>query len=191
MQTPRRFAGGFVLALAVSLASTATPQQPPSPAAPAPQKQKKDRPKRVWTDDDLKGLRKPWDEHAEQKAKAEAEAAAAKAAPPEEAGSKAEAQTPEPAEVPDFDPPKTREEAEQRLKEKREEIANQRAAIQDVRDEYFNAGNDQIREELRLRIEKMTRDLEAAEAALVLLEKSVEEFRKKEEAPKPPPSPAS
>jgi len=78
--------GKATLLLASFLAATLpllaqTPQQPP-PKPPEQEKEKKEqkKPRRVWTEDDIKGLRKASDEYAEKKAADQAAAEASKAA---------------------------------------------------------------------------------------------------------------
>lgn len=76
---------GF-LAVALGARAQNPPQQPPPkpPAAPEKAKEQKKKTKRVWGEEDIRELRKPWDQHADQKA--------AEAVKAEEAAKAAEAQ---------------------------------------------------------------------------------------------------
>ena len=83
--------GNWLLAAAMAGAigfAAQAPQQPPPQKPPEKQEPKKEtkKPRRVWTNDDVGGLRKPWDEHEEKKAaeKAAAEKVAAQAKGAEE-----------------------------------------------------------------------------------------------------------
>lgn len=72
-------------ALGLGLATSAQQQQPPPPPKPAEQAKPARKPKKVWTEDDIAGVRKPQDEYLDQKAAEEAAAKATAQKPGEEA----------------------------------------------------------------------------------------------------------
>ncbi|MBI1750807.1 MAG: hypothetical protein HY234_05880 [Acidobacteria bacterium] len=174
------------LALFVFVLAPAGAQQPsqlsqaekPKPAA-----------KRVWSNDDLESVRKPWDEFADQKRAADEAArvaaqAPAKAAPAPVAESKTAGT--------DAFLPKTVDEAENRIAEKREEIQFQMESIDRTREEYSKASSDQSREALKKKLGSMTTDLDEAIAELKALDRRLHELKAKtREQPPQPPAPSS
>jgi hypothetical protein len=113
----------ILAAFAVPCAWTQSQQQPPTPPAKEKDKAPK-RAKRVWTEDDIASVRKPWDEHADKKAAeaaAAAEAEAAKSAPAAEGAAAPAAPAEAPAQ-PAAGEPKTIEEAQQLIAAKSTEI---------------------------------------------------------------------
>jgi hypothetical protein len=166
------FTGAVLLALL--LAQLALGQHP-QPQGPPPQQNKPKSPvKKVWTEEDLSGLRKPWDDYADQKPQA---------APPPAAASSEEKPVPpkkdKPASRDEYIPPKTLEEAENWIAEKREEIRFQHEAIDRVRQDYANESQEQVRQELQKRLDRMVADLKDAEAELKLLEASRDDLKSK------------
>ncbi len=139
---------------------------------------RKNEPKRpsgkIWTNEDLVLLRRPWDIYLERKV---ADEEAAKAA--EQAARKAARTPPDRKKdaASDLLLPSTPEEAEARITEKREEIRNQVKLIQRKREEYLNEREELTREALKNKIELLTRDLDDAEAELKLLEARLQELK--------------
>lgn len=158
------------LALAAALCAASAPAQQQSPQ----EKERPKRAKRVWTNDDVKELRTPADEYLRQR-----EAAAQAAAQPKPEGAAAPEQPAgeEGDGINDYVPPKTVEEAEVRVADKRNEIRHTIEAIRLVREEYFAETDDQKRGTLRAKIERMARDQAAAEKELERLEASLVELR--------------
>jgi hypothetical protein len=155
------------LALAAAVCAAPAPAQQQSPQ----EKERPKRAKRVWTNDDVKELRTPADEYLRQReaaAQPQPEGAATPEKPaPEEQGDG----------INDYVPPKTVEEAEVRVADKRNEIRHTIEAIRIVREEYFAETDDQKRGTLRAKIERMARDQAAAEKELERLEASLAELR--------------
>jgi chromosome segregation ATPase len=134
--------------------------------------------KRVWTNDDLPVLRKPWDNYLEQKAaeqaaraaaeKAEAEKRAKAAKDARATGSAAEADL----------APHSVEEAEARIRQKKEEIGFQKELISRTRDAYGLATEENIRQSLIKKLDMLDTDLDAAYAELKTLESQLEELKR-------------
>jgi hypothetical protein len=134
--------------------------------------------KRVWTNEDLPGLRKPWDNYLEQKAAEEAARAAAEKAEAEKRakgsrdaramGSAAEADL----------APHSVDEAETRIREKLEEIGYQKELIGRTRDLYAKATEENIRQSLIKKLEMLNNDLDAVYAELKTLESQLEELKR-------------
>lgn len=146
-------------------------------AAPAPAEQQssqeKERPrraKRVWTNDDVKELRTPADEYLRLREAAAQPKPEGAAAPENPTAAEADG-------INDYVPPKTVEEAEVRIADKRNEIRHTIEAIRIVREEYFAETGDQKRGTLRAKIERMARDQAAAEKELERLEASLAALR--------------
>ena len=168
--TPVLFAAAVLVGL--SLLSPALAQQ----AQPSKPKTKK-----VWTNQDLRNLRKPWDQPADQKAPAAQPGTA-----PENSSEKAAPASKEEQQLRDpYVPPKTLEEAGARITEKREEIRGQEELIQRTREEYANERNEAVRRDLEKKIARLTADLKEAEAHLKLLEASLDGLRPKPQLQQP------
>jgi len=164
------FAASALLALALAPAVSAQQTSPP------PQQKKSKQPaKRVWTDDDLQALHKPWDDYADQKA--QAEQAASPATPPEEKTA------PEKKEKPmtrdEYIPPKTAEEAQSRAEAKQREINYQLEAMERKQQEYESEPNEQARQGLKKKLDQMNTDLKEAQTHLKLLETKSKEPKSK------------
>lgn len=165
------------LSLGLLLGLTFVPAVAPQQASPPQQPQQANKPKpgrgKVWTNEDLAGVRKPSDLYLDQKLAAEEAAKAAKETP-QETTAAAPAQEGTVANKPS--PPKTLEEAEARIAKKREEIRNLGQMVRRTREEHFNASNDQARGVLNDKIVQMTGALDVAEAELRSLEARLEEL---------------
>lgn len=174
----------IVTALALGVAACAAgAQQAPPPAKAEPAKPKA---KKVWSNEDVTSLRHPADVYEEKKRKqAEEEAAKAKQqsapgkAAPQSSGEKA-------ASPADAYLPKTVEEAEKRIAEKREEIQFQTEYIERLRDAVANADSDLARAALQKKLDGFIALLNEANAELKTLEGRLQELKAKAEAPKPP-----
>jgi hypothetical protein len=159
---------GLALLAALSLvpAAAAAPQQSQS-SAPQEKEKPKPKAKRVWSEDDVKELRKPWDEYEDAKRAAAEKAAAAKdkekGAPAEPSAAAGEKPAGEPSGAPENDLPKTLEEAEQQLDAKFSEVRAQQQVLAGLQRElYADNITDQNRADLRAKIEKArTKLLEA------------------------------
>ena len=172
------FTGAVLLALL--LAPLALGQHPQAQGPPPQQNKTKSPVKKVWTEDDLSGLRKPWDDYADQKSQA--------AQPPTAASSEEKPAPPKkdkPATRDEYIPPKTLEEAETWIAQKREEIKFQHEAIDRVRQDYANESQEQVRQELQKRLDRMTADLKDAEAELKLLEARRDDLKSKPQSEPP------
>jgi len=160
--------------------------QSSQPTAPAQRPAEKPKPKarKVWTNDDLAALRRPGEVTEPQKSaeSVEHEKTAQTARP---------GQAAEPDGVNDFVPPRSVEEAEVRLHDKRLEVASAAEAIRQLRLEYFAAQDDMTRGLLRRRVERLARDHAAAEQEMKKLEAALAELKPKGSASQaaPPPRP--
>jgi len=173
MQPRGRFAFATSALLALALAPALSAQQPASP--PPQQKKSKQPAKRVWTDDDLQTLHKPWDDYADQKA--QVEQAASSATPPEEKTA------PEKKEKlvtrDEYIPPRTAEEAQSRAEAKQREINYQLEAMERKQQEYESEPNEQARQGLKKKLDQMSTDLKEAQTHLKLLETKSKELKSK------------
>ncbi len=159
------------LLLGLTFVPAVVPQQAPPPHQA---KKPKSGSGKVWTNEDLAGVRKPSDVYLDQKLAAEEAAKAAKETPQETAADAAPSQEGTVASKPS--PPKTLEEAEERIAKKREEIRNLGQMVRRTREEHFNASNDQARGALNDKIVQLTGALDVAEAELRSLEARLQEL---------------
>jgi len=152
-------------------------------SAPAPQPAKPKPPaKRVWTDDDLASLRKPWDTYADEKGRAD-QSASAQAKPEEKAAA------PQPERPVTRDPyivPKTADEAEERIANKRMEIGYQLEAMDPLRQELKSETNPAVRQIQLKKLGSMSVDLQEAETQLKLLQTDLEQLKSPSSAPTQP-----
>ncbi len=149
-------------------------------SAPAPQPAKPKPPaKRVWTEDNLGQLRKPWDDYADQKGRAD-QGAPAQAKPEEKAAA------PQPQRPVTRDPyivPTSADEAEERIANKRMEIAYQLEAMDPLRQDLKSETNPAVRQIQLKRLESMSADLQESETQLKLLQADLEQLKSKSSAP--------
>ena len=147
------------------------PEEKPKPAK---------KPKKVWTEDDVHAVRKPWHDYQDQRAAEAAEAAkAAAAAKAEEANAAAQAPAAEAAATAENPAnkvyvPDTIEGIEKQIQVYQTTIASYHQRIADARAKYFNTGNDEQRAELQLEIAYLNSEIEKFEADLKVLEASLE-----------------
>lgn len=179
------------LALAAAfalLAPAAAAQQPP--AQPAPQKAKeqpkpKPKAKRVWSEEEVKELRKPWDQVEEEK-KEEAKpgaAADAKAAGPEAAKPEGEAVDPDAPIL-----PKTVEEADKMLEYKNTEVRAQQELVAELQRALYDEASTESREDLKQKIEKARIKLRESQDEYKRINTARQELRAKKEGEAPPPT---
>jgi hypothetical protein len=173
MQPLGRFAFAATALLALALAPAVSAQQPPS--SPSQQKKAKQPAKRVWTDDDLQALHKPWDDYADQKA--QAEQASSSATPTEE--KTAPAKKEKPVTRDEYIPPKTADEAQSRAEAKQREINYQLEAMERKQQEYESEPNEQVRQGLKKKLDQMNTDLKEAQTHLKLIETKLKEMKSK------------
>ncbi len=156
-------------------------QQPPA----SPQKEaSKPKAKKVWTDEDIRALRTPADDYAGQKQATKQGTEQAAAAQPDPATKPAAAKKEQITTRDPFVPPKTAEEAQTRLAQKREEIRGQQELIQQKREEYFEETNEAIRLDLKKSLDRLTADLREAEVHMRLLESSLERLGSEAQPPR-------
>ncbi|MBI3662571.1 MAG: hypothetical protein HY234_05910 [Acidobacteria bacterium] len=141
--------------------------------------------RKVWGNEDVTQLRKPWDEFLEQKKAAEETAKArAQEAQKEQAARSRKQQLKD-------DPqalwPKTAAEAGKRVAEKLAEIQELDERITRTRQEYFDALSEVEREALQKKINSLTADLEEAQAELRLLQARLAKLKSNPAAPPPQP----
>lgn len=144
-------------ALAILVAAGVASAQAPPPPKPAEQEKPKPpvkKAKKVWTGEDLQGLKKPWDEHTEKK---EAEEAAKAEAAKEPAKTAAE-EPPAPEEI---DPvtgkkildPESLEAMEKDLKSWEDEVKRTEQLAEDARKEMTSSPNQDAWESAKARME--------------------------------------
>lgn len=150
-------------------------QQPPPPAEKEkPPEKAKANPKKVWTADGLRELRRPRDEYERRKGEEEAQA---KAAAAKASVAKAEEDAEPKKEGGSFRAPKTLEEAEHRLEQKYYEVQAQAEAIERVHQELLKTDKNDVRIGLQSKIDQMTNDMEEGREELKLLEANVEKLK--------------
>jgi hypothetical protein len=134
---------------------------------------------RVWTNEDLPAVRKPWDNYLEQKAAEEAVRTAAEKSE-EEKRAKAAKDTRNAGSAMAADlAPHTVEEAETRIRDKQIEIAYQKELISRTRDEYGKAVEENIRQSIIKKLEMLDTDLDAAYAELKELQAQLDDMNAK------------
>jgi len=134
MRTLKRV--GWILACALSIALGATAQsQPQQPAPKADEKKPPKKAKRVWTEDDVAGLRKPSDEYADKKSAEEAAAKAAASAAEPKPGEEVAAQKPmvDPISGRVYVDPDSPEGLAEQLKKWESALVNTEAALNEAR----------------------------------------------------------
>jgi hypothetical protein len=179
----------FLLVFPPEVPAQSQPQSPSRerPAAVpegVPASAKSANPRKVWTEDDLKSLRKPWDFQAEHEAadKDPAGMAAAHA----DAGSsiatrEASGQT---LTLSDNSPlPKNIGGTQGKISNVQKEIGEMKSTLEKTREDYLNARDDAQRSKLKLDVELGEDDLQERQADLKLLQDHIE-FLKGEEAQK-------
>lgn len=184
----RILAFGALLAFAGAPAFT---QERPKPPEQKPKPAKK--PKKVWTEDDVHAVRKPWHDYQDQAAEAAAAAKAAAEAKAEAANRAAQAPAAEAAATAENKAnkvyvPDTVEGIEKQIQVYQTTIASYHQRIADAREKYFNTGNDEHRAELRREIDFLNSEIEKFEADLKVLEASLEKRLAAGEK-QPPPAP--
>ncbi len=144
-------------------------QQTPPPA----KQEKPKKAKKVWGDEDVKDLRKPADEYAEQKQADDDAAKAKKDAPP--AAQK-------PAEKPAADDPtagfpKTVAETVKLLDEKNEEVAFAQQTVEDLTKQVEEAASDEQKAALQKKLDAQVAAVKEAETELKLIEAHLKKLR--------------
>lgn len=138
--------------------------------------QEKPKPKKTWTDDDVKSLRKPWDNYEDVAAQSPAGTSAKQsAAAPGNAASSA-SHTTAPS---DPSLPKTNEEAEKRIHEKEAEIQQKQQVLDKAAQDLENADNDIDRSALKSNGQIAKVDLEMSKDDLKKLQARQAELRPK------------
>ncbi len=175
----------FLVSFAALVGLAPLPWAEAQPPPASPQKEaSKPKGKKVWTNEDIRELRTPADDYVGQKQATEQAAEQAAAAQPNAATKPAPAKKEQIAARDPFIPPKTVEEAETRLAQKREEIRGQQELIGQTREKYFEETNEAIRLDLKKALARLTADLREAEVHLRLLESSLERLRSKAPVPR-------
>lgn len=189
---------GAAALLAAAPASAAPASGGPQAQDPPKQEESKPKPKakkkKVWTNEDVKGLRKPWDEYQSRKAEqaeegqpSPAEAPAAEPAAPQQEG--------------DLVLPATAEATADLHSQYVESIGVQTEMIRTARMEYYDEADPDKREELRQRVEQLEAELEEFVKIEQRLREHLEKLRAQQPqgaaqqvpaappAPPPPPRP--
>jgi chromosome segregation ATPase len=170
----RRIAS-WTLALAVAclLALPLAAQQPP-PAPPSKQQPAR-KAKKVWTNEDLIELRRPSDKYIDEKEKAEKIARAQEILEKEKAAQKPGQPAAEKEQADDW-LPKTVEECDKLIAEKKKEIEFQKERIEQTRMLVESASNENAREALTKRLNEEQAALKEAEDELAKLEEHLEKL---------------
>lgn len=187
------------LALAATLAliapAAAMAQQQTQPAPQKAKEQPKPKAKRVWNEDDVKELRKPWDQPEEEKKAEAAKPGAADAKPAAAEGAKPEGElTANDPDAPVL--PKTVEEADKMLEAKHEEVRAQQEVVAGLQRQLYDASESASREDMRAKVEKARLLLQQAQNEYKLIHSTREELKAKKEGkapegeaqPAPPPT---
>ena len=179
---------GILAILSEGLLAPAHAQTSQGPGTPVQEQssssaQEKPRPKKTWTDDDVKSLRKPWDNYEEDKALAahsSAEASAkhqsAAAAPAASSGSRTNVSS-------DPSLPKNSEEAQRRIHEKEEEIRQKQQVLDKSSQDLEGADNEIDQSALKSNVEIAKVDLETSKDDLKKLQARQAELGPKVAAP--------
>ena len=181
---------GLALLATLSLlpaAAAVAQQQSQSSSQQKDKDKEKDKPKpkakKVWSEDDVKELRKPWDqvEEAKKEEGKPGEAAAGQAAEGQKAAGEGTG-------APENDDPKTLEEANQRMDAKYQEVRGQQQLLAELQRELYDTSSDQSREELRAKIENARTKLLAAQMEFKKLNEVRDQLKAKQDAgeTKPP-----
>jgi len=177
----------LVLLAALGLLAPAAEAQQQAPPPAAPQKAKeqlKPKAKRVWSEEEVKELRKPWDQVEEEK-KEEAKpgaAADAKAAGAEVAKPEGEAAAVDP-DAPAL--PKTIEEADKMLAYKHTEVRAQQELVAELQRELYDESSTASRDDLKQKIEKARLKLRESQDEYKRINTAREELKAKKEGKAP------
>ena len=171
------------------------PQQPPpqSVAQAAKPKEAKPRVKKVWTDDDLKSTRKPWDDYSEQKQAAEQAAPAAQdaaSAPEEKPGEKPRSAI-DPKTGKPYDDPDSPKALERELVRWEGMLKYNEQAVDDARREMFSAQDPDRAEIARKKLDICEQNIRDANLKVQELRERLAEPRKRNPAGAPSSSDAS
>jgi hypothetical protein len=154
----------------------AAQQQQPPPAPPSKQQPAK-KAKKVWTNEDLIELRRPADKYIDEKERAEKIARAQEVLEKEKAAQKPGQPVAEKEKAAEDDwLPKTVEECEKLIAEKKKEIEFQKERIEQTRTLVEAASNDNARESLTKRLNEEQAALKEAEDELAKLEEHLEKL---------------
>jgi hypothetical protein len=157
-------------------ASSQQQQQEQTAARQATVPASKPKAKRVWTEDDLKSLRKGSDESGGQKSTERPPNTAEKSG--NAAAAKAGAEQVKPAAIPGG-LPEIIAEAQERLAQKQEETQNLTETLARVRRDYLDSVDEGRRTALARKRQELTSDLEAAQAELKVLAARLQELKSK------------
>ncbi len=141
--------------------------------------QEKPRPKKTWTDDDVKGLRKPWDNDEGVAAEPAGASAKQQSAVPAHAGGPGSQTTAS------SDPslPKTSDEAERQIHETEAEIQRKQQVLDKSSQDLESADNDIDRSAFKSNVEIAKVDLEVSKDDLKKLQARQAELTSKATAP--------
>lgn len=161
------------------------------PAPPKQEQKSGPKPRRIWTEDDLIPLRKPWDQYQIAREKKVEEEKAAKAA--EERSKRSSAKAPEPrvSSVPasaegQSEPAETLPAPEGRIEEAREKVAALEKKLQIAERAFYDSREDQ-RADAEHQKEAVAQELEKAREDLKLLEEKLPAPKPAQQSPSPPP----
>jgi hypothetical protein len=145
--------------------------------------QEKPRPKKTWTEDDVKSLRKPWDNYEEDKALAARSSAVASAKQRSAVAATASGSGSETTTSSDPSLPKTSDEAKRRIYEKEAEIHQKQQVLDKSSQDLESGDNDIDRSALKSNVEIARVDLETSKDDLKKLQARQAKLTSKATAP--------
>ena len=143
----------------------------------------KPRPKKTWTEDDVKSLRKPWDNYEEEKALAARSSAEASTKQRSALAATASGSGSERTASSDPSLPKTSEEAKRRISETEAEIHQKQQVLDKSSQDLEGGDNDIDRSALKSNVEIAKVDLETSKDDLKKLQARQAELTSKGAAP--------
>ncbi len=170
-------------AIALFLIPAVSAQQQPPPKQEQPKKAKK-----VWSDEDIASVRKPSDAYVDQKsaddaaARAQADAQAKAAKNPS-----VKAAPPKPDPVLPYKWPKSQQEADQWISDKKDEIQGIQDNIEQLKNDIDNAPNDLAKQNAQKNLDEKISQLADAKRNLKALQDYGADLKAKAPAPAPKP----
>ncbi len=161
------------------------------PAPPKQEQKPASKPKRMWTEDDLITLRKPWDQYQIAREKKAEEEKAAKAAA--ETSKRSSAKAPEPPKSPvpasaegQSEPAETLPALEGRIEDEREKVAALERKLQAAERALYDSREDQ-RADAEQHRDAVSKELEKARDDLKLLEEKLRAPKPAQQSQQSPP----
>jgi len=190
MRTLKR--AGWILActLGVALSSGAQSQQP-QPPPKADEKKPPKKAKRVWTEDDVAGLRKPSDEYVDKKVAEEAAAKAAASPAEQKPGEEATEQKPiiDPVSGKPYLDPNSPEGLAEQLKKWESALVNTEAALNEARARLTQTTDPDRWESAKLEVDLLSQNVVDTQRRIEELKARIAALPPKKEGAAPAPKP--